>query len=99
MHLCGTHCVRSGGKTQINRAQSRWNKGRADARDGAEECERNRTEAESGRVHATKADRTAEKSFSVARGAVEGGSDCGDEAVSVTQQQSAIRMEQHEDFV
>jgi hypothetical protein len=87
MHLRGTHCVRSDGKNQISSAQSRWNNGRAAAKEGVEVEDDDCSEAESGRVHATRTDKTAEKSFCAATGDVAAGSDCGAEADSVTQQQ------------
>ena len=98
MHLRGTHCVRSDGKNQISRAQSRWNNGSANARDGAEADEENCDGADSGRVHATSMERTAVKVFCGASGVVAAGRGDGAELDSVTQQQSAIRMEQHEVF-
>ena len=59
MHLRGTHCVRSDRKTQISRAQSRWNSGTT--KDEGEEAEavETCTVADAGNVHATTVERSA----------------------------------------
>jgi len=98
MHLCATHCVPSDRKNQINRAQSRVNSGRADAKDGADVDKEVSDSAESGSVHATSIERTAVKLFCDAAGAVAVGIGSEAESVLATQQQSFIRPEQHEDF-
>lgn len=92
MHLRGTHCVRSEGNSQINRAQSRVKIGRADARVGAEADETNCERADSGRVHTTSIERTAVKLFCAASGVVAAGSDCGAEVASLTQQQFVLQQ-------
>ena len=59
MHLRGTHCVRSDRKTQISRAQSRWNSGMT--KDEGEEAAAVETcaVADAGNVHATTVERSA----------------------------------------
>jgi hypothetical protein len=99
MHLRGTHCVRSVGKNQINRAQSRVNSGRADAKVGADVDEKVCGGAESGRIHAMSVEKTAVKLFCDATGDVAAGSGWAAESDWATQQQSIIRPEQQGDFV
>jgi hypothetical protein len=89
MHLRGTHCVRSDGKTQINRAQSRWNSGIAVAKDGEEAVCEICCGVVSGSVHATTAKRTLAKSCCATGGAVVTGIVCVADEVSATQQQLA----------
>ncbi len=98
MHLRGTHCVRSVGKNQISRAQSRVKSGTAFAKDGVTVGEAACESADSGRVHTANVERTAMKLFWEASGVVAAGSGCGADVDSVKQQHSAILPAQHEDF-
>ncbi len=89
MHLRGTHCGRSGRKTQISRAQSRWNSGIA--KDEKElSVEETFAGAFSGSVHATSLEITAVKLMDVlmetdaAGRGIESGEDCS------TQQQAFL---------
>jgi hypothetical protein len=99
MHLRGTHCVRSDGKNQISRAQSRVNSGRADAKVGADVDEKICDGAESGRIQAMSVERTAAKLFCDVAEDVAAGSGCGTEVDSVKQQHSFMLPEQQDDFV
>ena len=89
MHLRGTHCGRSGRKTQISRAQSRWNSGIA--KDEKElSVEETFAGAFSGSVHATSLEITVVKLTDVlmetdaAGRVIEAGADCS------TQQQAYL---------
>ena len=62
MHLRGTHCGRSDGKTQISRAQSRWNNGTA-RDEAARSVEETIAGAVAGSVHAISLGITATKSI------------------------------------
>ena len=93
MHLRGTHCGRSDGKTQISRAQSRWNSGIA--KDEEERSEETTIAgAFSGSVHATNLGITAVKLMDVlmetdaAGRGFESGADC-------STQQQAFLVAQH----
>jgi hypothetical protein len=99
MHLRGTHCVRSVGKNQISRVQSRVNSGRAVAKVGADVDEKICDGVESGSVHAMSVERTAVKLFCDVAGAVAAGNGCGAGVDSVKQQHSFMLPEQQGDFV
>lgn len=88
MHRRGTHCGRSNGKTQISRAQSRWNNGPAEEK--AEELSVDETIAGpvAGKVHATTRAGRAVKSTAAGAGAGAAGSGTETGADSVTQQQA-----------
>ena len=63
MHRRGTHCGRSDGKTQISRAQFRWNNGTADREAEKLSGEETIAGAAAGKVHAITLARTAGKSI------------------------------------
>ncbi|NOS69397.1 MAG: hypothetical protein HOP33_05630 [Verrucomicrobia bacterium] len=89
MHLRGTHCGRSDGKTQISRAQSRWNNGTAKEEEELP-VEATIAGAFSGSVHATSLGIIAVKLTDVlmetdaAGRGIESGADC------FTQQQAFL---------
>lgn len=97
MHRRGTHCGRSNRKTQINRAQFRWNNGTADRKAEA------RSEAETipgaapGKVHAITLVRMAVKSIAglAAAGVAGRGGTVGVD--SATQQQDFLATQQGQD--
>lgn len=93
MHLRGTHCARSDGKTQISRAQFRWNSGTA--KDEAELSEEETIAgAAAGKVHATTLARTAVKSIEALAAAGVAGSGVAVGTDSATQQQDFLAAQQ-----
>ena len=97
MHLRGTHCGRSNQKTQINRAQFRWNNGTPDSKAEVLSEEEAIAGAAAGRVHAITLARTAVKSNWALRAAGAAGKGAATGADSSTQQQFFLATQQGQD--
>ena len=93
MHQRGTHCGRSDGKNQINRAQSRWNN--ETARDEAEESVEETIAGElAGNVQASCLGMTAVKSREALTGTGAAGSGIASGADCSMQQQAFVAVPQ-----